>query len=130
MGWVHKHETLHSALIDELVLREHERAARRILLVGPNSEIGVAVRFGVLLDVFRRREVHGIASDIGLALGLIHADPVDAHACWEGEVLEVDVAETVGDTKVGDQVHRFLRDGPVGNLDTSVCLDTTGHHRP
>jgi hypothetical protein len=94
------------------------------------TEIVTKKHHYVLFDVLRSREVLRAASDVHLALGLVHSDPVDTHLRREREVLDVDLAEAVRDAQVGDDVHRLLRDRAGGDLGDRVGTGGARLHGP
>ena len=78
----------------------------------------------ILVDISSGREVLRIAANILAVRVLVDTNVVDLHDGWEREVLQVDVAEVSGHAKVGNQVHRLLRNRSRSDFDCRIGRHT------
>ena len=74
---------------------------------------GMSIRFNVL----QSRKVRRVASNIDRVLGLINANPINAHSRWECQFAQVDLSKVHRQTKIGNKV---LSDHQMMSL---VCIN-------
>jgi len=61
------------------------------------------------VDVRSSGKIFRVATDVDRILGLIDANPVDAHRRGEGDVIQVDPAKVEGESKVGYDILVSIR---------------------
>lgn len=103
------------ALSEEAVLRE-----RLLEVVSPRRQIRVGVRLNIRVDVVCSGEVLRVAANVKSIRVLVHADVIDAHRRGERQMVQVDLSEVGRHTKVGNEIHRFLGNRTIADLDTLV----------
>jgi len=104
-------------LAEELVLGEWLAE-----IIPPCRQIGVRVRFDILVDIRRRRKVRRIAPNVNFTFGLIDADIVDSHCGWERQLGKIYKAKRWRYPQVKKEVHWFL--GYRSSADLDLCIGT------
>ena len=74
------------------------------IIIHPCRQVRVGIRFNVLVDIRRRREVWRVTANVFLVWSLVYTDVVDTHRRGEGETFKVDVTKVFGHSQVDDDV--------------------------